>query len=439
MNTSRRNARGEVSLQTILAQTVSLVSRYGYDGTTIARITRVTGRPASSIYWYFDTKDDLVAAALESTYRRRAEEAPAWPEFDPEAPLAEQLFRAFGPDFTPAETEAPVRLGIMIALEGNAAGSPVQQPFRGRRQRVRQQISMWWKAAAEANFGSPRDDVAEWMAMLTIAFLDGHYISDVGADSVPPGHRGGTLVSLALSAAFSNLLAQERPLPPATAGAPDIAGDAAVLPDAGSPEMLLAATRSLVAESGYEGATLTRICERSQTQRSSIYWRYENKEALIREAVAAPFLSLMNAPEHDPPANPHGWPSVLAASLVGSVERAMRCPDTVKAGLLLKLQHRDPPSLGGQAIQLGMAREFAALDTWIASAIKTSDTASDAAGLGWAANILREGLMLGVAFGQTYDISVLSALVSAMIDGVIDGMARGVIDGMTRGASGADR
>lgn len=417
MNTSRRNARGEVSLQTILAKTVSLVSRYGYDGTTIARITRVTGKPASSIYWYFDTKDDLVAAALESTYQRRAEEAPGWPEFDPAESVEKQLSGLLGPDFMPAETEAPVRLGIMIALEGNAAGSPVQQPFRARRQRVRKQISTWWKAAAQARFGSPRDDIADWMAMLTIAFLDGHYISDIGAESVPRLHRGGDLVAGALSGAFDSLLSRKDPLPAATAGGTENQSNPADGTEAGSPEILLAVTRSLVAESGYEGATLARICERSQTQRSSIYWRYQNKDTLIREAVAEPFLALMAAPEHM--AQPdHGWRSRLAASLAESVESAMESPDTVKAGLLLKLQRRDPPSLGGQAIQAGMAREFASLDTWIAAEGTSSGRTVDAAGLGWTVSVLREGLMLGVAFGQTYDLRVLSELTSTMIDGV---------------------
>lgn len=422
MNTSRRNARGEVSLQTILAKTVSLVSRYGYDGTTIARITRVTGKPASSIYWYFDTKDDLVAAALESTYQRRADEVPGWPEFDPADSVEKQLSRLLGPDFMPAETEAPVRLGIMIALEGNAAGSPVQQPFRARRQRVRTQISTWWKTAAEARFGSPRDDVAEWMAMLTIAFLDGHYISDIGAESVPSLHRGGDLVAGALSGAFDSLLSLERPLPPATAGAPDNDSKPADGAGAGSPEILLAVTRSLVAESGYEGATLARICDRSQTQRSSIYWRYQNKDALIREAVAEPFLGLMAAPQHSTQPGQGSWRASLVASLAESLESAMKSPDTVKAGLLLKLQRRDPPSLGGQAIQLGMVREFTSLDAWIAAEAKSSGRTVDAAGLGWAFNVLREGLMLGVAFGQTYDLRVLSGLTSTMIDGVAGGM-----------------
>ena len=64
MNSSRRNARGEVTLRRILQATVELIGRYGYDNTTIARIVKATERPASSIYWYFETKDELIAAAL---------------------------------------------------------------------------------------------------------------------------------------------------------------------------------------------------------------------------------------------------------------------------------------------------------------------------------------------------------------------------------------
>ena len=421
MNTSRRNARGEVSLQTILAKTVSLVSRYGYDGTTIARITRVTGRPASSIYWYFDTKDDLVAAALESTYRRRPGEVPSWPEFDAGAPLEAQLYRALGAEFTPAETEAPVRLGIMIALEGNAAGSPVQEPFRGRRQRARQQISAWWNTAAEAHSVSPREDVAEWMTLLTLAFLDGHYISDVGTDSVPRLHRGGQMVAWALAGAFGHLVSRGQPLPPPATRAPAREGEATMHADSEAGDILLASTRSCVAESGYEGATLTKICDRSKMQRSSIYWRYKNKDELIRAAVAEPFLTLVSASRLGAVADTDVWPSMLAASVRRSVEGAMDSPDTVKAGLLLKLQRRDPPSLGSQTIQLGVDREVAALDAWIASAVEVSRAAVDAAELGWTVNVLREGLLLGVAFGQSYVTPALSELTAAMIDGIMAG------------------
>ncbi|MCX6499412.1 MAG: helix-turn-helix domain containing protein [Arthrobacter sp.] len=191
----------------------------------------------------------------------------------------------------------------------------------------------------------------------------------------------------------------------------------------GTQDVLLATTRSLVAERGYEGATLTRICERSATQRSSIYWRFKNKDELIRAAVADPFLTLVSASRLGPVATPDVWPSMLAASLQRSVIAAMSSQDTVKAGLLLKLQRRDPLSLGSQAIQLGVAREVAALDAWIAAAVDVTGAAVDAAELGWTVSVLREGLLLGVAFGQSYVTPALSELTAAMIDGILAGVA----------------
>ena len=83
MNTSRRNARGEASLQRILQSTVQLVGRYGFDNTTIARIVKATDRPASSIYWFFENKDELIAAALENSYSQAGASRRPWEEFSP--------------------------------------------------------------------------------------------------------------------------------------------------------------------------------------------------------------------------------------------------------------------------------------------------------------------------------------------------------------------
>lgn len=419
MNTSRRNARGELSLQTILQQTVSLVSSYGYDGTTIARITKSTGRPASSIYWYFDTKDDLVTAALESTYSHKPGELPSWPEYRPGVELAAQLYRALGDEFTPTETEAPVRLGIMVALEGNAANSPVQEPFLGRRRLTRSHVENWWLAVTEDRLGPDRSDVAEWMTLLTLAFLDGHYISDVEPEAIPPNHRGGRMVVAALASVFEHLASRLEPLNPArvTNSNPSAEPTTAGTPPA---DPLLATTRSLVAERGYEGATLSRICERSHVQRSSIYWRYKGKDELIHAAVTDGFLDLIATSKLPAPPRGEAWLSDIAVAVQVSVEAAWKSTDIVRAGLLLKLQRRDPAPLGSQAIQQGVRQEAAALECWLDSALEVSHHGCDANELGWTINILREGLLLGVAFGRGYRADVLSELILAMLQGIVE-------------------
>ena len=105
MNSSRRNARGEATLRRILHVTVELIARYGYDNTSIARIVKATGRPASSIYWYFETKDELIAAALEDSYSKVPRSHRPWGStFDPDRPLLDQLMSELGPELLVTES-----------------------------------------------------------------------------------------------------------------------------------------------------------------------------------------------------------------------------------------------------------------------------------------------------------------------------------------------
>ena len=145
MNSNRRNARGEATLRRILHATVELIGRYGYDNTTIARIVKATQRPASSIYWYFETKDELIAAALEDSYSKVPRSHRPWGStFDPDRPLLDQLMTELGPELLVTESERSLRLGIMLALEGSAATSKVQEPFRRRRAAALTRVQAWW-------------------------------------------------------------------------------------------------------------------------------------------------------------------------------------------------------------------------------------------------------------------------------------------------------
>lgn len=416
MNKSRRNARGEATLKALLAETATLVSRYGFAGTTIARITKGTGKPASSIYWFFPTKDELVAAALEGTYRHSVENFSAWPEFDASLTLRHQLAQILTPSFTSSKYEGAVRLGIMVVLEGSSEGSPAREPFRLRRQRARKQLHAWWTAATVAHTDELREEIAEKMVQLSIAFLDGHYISDVLSDEAPQTQRG-ELVAAALCGAFHELLASR-----ATLQVPQ--DDQASMPESNpttstdSRDILLTSTCSLVAERSYEGATLSLIGERAGMQRSSIYWRYKGKDELIRDAVAEPFLRLARTTIPGPSTASGSLRGTLAKSIVESVAASGLEPDAVKAGLLLKLQRREPLSLSSEAIQQGLIAQEKALTQWIESATESRATV-DAAILVWMVNVLKEGLMLGVAFGYNYDIKLLEKVCLSMIDSVL--------------------
>jgi AcrR family transcriptional regulator len=112
----RKRANGEQSRRRILAAAAEVASERGYEGTSIALVSAKCGLPASSIYWHFKDKDDLIAAVIESSFAGwlAAIELPGDQNAEPlqrGLTLAAQVAKALldTPDF--------LRLGLMLSLE----------------------------------------------------------------------------------------------------------------------------------------------------------------------------------------------------------------------------------------------------------------------------------------------------------------------------------
>ncbi|AWH96027.1 TetR/AcrR family transcriptional regulator [Dietzia psychralcaliphila] len=63
----RTRARGRESRRKITEAAATVAGERGYEGTTIAQVSKVSGLPASSIYWHFADKDALLAAVVEES------------------------------------------------------------------------------------------------------------------------------------------------------------------------------------------------------------------------------------------------------------------------------------------------------------------------------------------------------------------------------------
>lgn len=109
-----RRADGERSRQKILDAASEIAAERGYDGTSIAEISRRCGLPASSIYWHFSDKDDLMATVIEDSFEAWNQ---SW-DIDPEGnillelvSIAEQLIGALRthPQF--------LHIGLPLALQ----------------------------------------------------------------------------------------------------------------------------------------------------------------------------------------------------------------------------------------------------------------------------------------------------------------------------------
>src|SRR6476661_5912362 len=64
----RKRADGELSRERILDAATEIAAERGYEGSSIALVSAKCGLPASSIYWHFKNKDDLIAAVIERSF-----------------------------------------------------------------------------------------------------------------------------------------------------------------------------------------------------------------------------------------------------------------------------------------------------------------------------------------------------------------------------------
>src|ERR1700691_3264582 len=64
----RKRANGEQYRRKILEAAAEVAGERGYEGTSIALVSAKCGLPASSIYWHFKNKDDLIAAVIERSF-----------------------------------------------------------------------------------------------------------------------------------------------------------------------------------------------------------------------------------------------------------------------------------------------------------------------------------------------------------------------------------
>ncbi|WP_409436777.1 TetR family transcriptional regulator [Mycobacterium sp. SMC-14] len=110
----RKRVDGELSRERILDAASEIAAERGYEGTSIALVSAKCELPASSIYWHFKNKDDLIAAVIERSF---ASWLSAWQV--PEEGTAHQRVQGLAMQIAKALLESPdfIRLGLMLALE----------------------------------------------------------------------------------------------------------------------------------------------------------------------------------------------------------------------------------------------------------------------------------------------------------------------------------
>ncbi|MFD8157461.1 TetR family transcriptional regulator [Streptomyces malaysiensis] len=138
--TRKKRANGVESRQRILDAAVEIAGERGYEGTSIAAVSAKCGLPASSIYWHFKDKDDLIAAVIERSFDTWLT-AVALP--DEGAGTALERVTTMAANVARSLLDAPdfLRLGLMLALERRPAEPRGRTVFLQVRATTREKIA----------------------------------------------------------------------------------------------------------------------------------------------------------------------------------------------------------------------------------------------------------------------------------------------------------
>jgi AcrR family transcriptional regulator len=180
----RSRADGELSRTRILDAATEIAAERGYEGTSIALVSAKCGLPASSIYWHFKDKDDLIAAVIERSFGAwlAAWQVPEVPEQISDQD-AEQYVVGLLAETAKALADCPdfLRLGLMLGLERRPVEPRARTMFLQVRARAFEELIVDFRkflpglTAAEA----------QQLVLYGVAGADGLFIAkEIGGDAV---------------------------------------------------------------------------------------------------------------------------------------------------------------------------------------------------------------------------------------------------------------
>ncbi|HET6561193.1 MAG TPA: TetR/AcrR family transcriptional regulator [Marmoricola sp.] len=167
----RASQQGRESRLRILDATLHLASERGYDGTTIGLVSEETGLPASSIYWHFENKEALLAAAME----HGISQLPLEPPEQRGTPYDELVHVRFARAVEMVTSRPEVwQFGLMLTLERRPKEPAARKAFVTLRRRLTDTLAEWWQATLPEEVADP--ELARKLAVFHLAAIDGFFV-----------------------------------------------------------------------------------------------------------------------------------------------------------------------------------------------------------------------------------------------------------------------
>lgn len=165
-----RRPRGERSREKILAAAREIVVDRGYDGTSMAEVSRRCGLPTSSIYWHFSDKDDLMSHVIRDSFRTWSA---IW-DISTDIDVLEDLPQIFdGVRLALRDSPEFLRLGLQLALQQRTDDPLARRMYLEHRRDATSKLNQ----IAQSHFPMIPPDTRASVVTFLIAAIDGLFIA----------------------------------------------------------------------------------------------------------------------------------------------------------------------------------------------------------------------------------------------------------------------
>lgn len=396
-----------------------LVAVHGYAGTSLSMVRRACNVSASSIYWHYSGKEELVAAALEHAYRSQAQRLPNWLDTPPSSSRANDLYSQLMHSPNGEGEMGYWRVGLQLALTKPEEPIPARDRFLQIRAEGIEWTADWWERTLPENMPQRRE-AARLMGNFTVAERESSFLKLRGPRTTDTA-RLTKMVAAALDAVAAQLvtLAETSNLTPSTPTPPQMTLVACADDAESGREAILRATQEVIGQSGYDGVSIAKVCERAGLPASSLYWSFKDKDELLSTVIsnACSGWKQLREKEFAPPPGEH-WAEQVRTFILPSLKGTEHGQGAVPMSLLLLLQRAEHVHAGRNELEGVLQETFEATVDWFSAMLApaTGSMRRHAQDVAICLFRLLDGMLIGRRVEeQFYDPQLLATLISNAI------------------------
>lgn len=170
-----------------------------------------------------------------------------------------------------------------------------------------------------------------------------------------------------------------------------------------SRDRIIAATGDLVRERGLDGTTIAAVCERTGLPVSSIYWHFEDKDALFVEVLHASYtrwlVSVSSWSDRNTPKERE-----LEQVLERTLRSLQAMPDFLVVGMQLLLERRDQYQRARMHFVEIRAQITGMVTVWLLDALRPEPDPTLAEDLARLVLALSDGAMVAAQVDEDFDV-----------------------------------